>query len=84
MPLRRAIGRVKFLPEIEAWAETQHKAGVVVQYALSLDRDWHHNGQCYWTLDARAQGETWRRFYISPDGKRLLNEDGRPVEVAPR
>lgn len=84
MPLRRAVTRVKLLPETEAWAADMHKAGAVVQYALSLDREWHKNGRCYWIVEARAQGDTWRRFYVAPDGKRVLNEDGRPAGAAPR
>ena len=55
-----------------------HKTGAVVQYALSLDREWHQGGRCYWTVEARAEGSTWRRFYVSPDGKSVLSEGGRP------
>jgi hypothetical protein len=84
MPLRRAVSRVKFLPETEAWAASQHEAGAVVQYALSLDREWHRNGRCYWTIEARARGATWRRFYVTPDGKGLLGADGRPIAPGPR
>jgi hypothetical protein len=84
MPLRRAVSRVKFLPQTEAWAAAQHKSGVVVQYALLLDEEWHRNGRCYWTVEARAQGAAWRRFYVTPDGKRLLGADGRPLAAGPR
>jgi len=84
MPVRRAVSRVKFLPETEAWAAAQHKDGVVVRYVLSLDHDEHRHGRCYWTVDARARGDTWRRFYVSPDGKSLLSEDGRPIAAAQR
>ena len=84
MPLRRAVSRVKFLPDTQDWAAGQHKAGVVVQYALSLEREWHHDGQCYWTVEARAQGATWRRFNVSPDGEQLFSADGRPIARAPR
>src|SRR3954471_2619064 len=84
LPLRRAVSRVKYLPEAEAWAAGERKEGVVVQYALSLAREWHRNGRCYWIVEARARGETWRRFYVSPDGKSVLSEDGRPVARAPR
>lgn len=79
MPLHRAITRVKLLPETEAWAAAAHKSGTVVQYALSLDRDWRKDGRCYWTVEARAEGATWRRFYVSPDGRSVLHDDGRAM-----
>ena len=72
MPLRRAVGKVKFLPETEAWAESQHKAGAVVQYAVLLDKPKQLKGRCYWPVEVRAGSELWRRYYVSPDGKRLV------------
>src|SRR5688572_2415495 len=82
MPVCRAVTGVKLLPETETWAAAQHKAGAMVQYALYLDREWHRQGRCYWTVEARAQGTTWRRFYVSPDGKSVLNGDGRTTAAA--
>ena len=38
MPLRRAVAKVRYLPETEAWAAEMHKAGTAVQYALRLDQ----------------------------------------------
>ena len=73
MPLHRAVTKVKLLPETEAWAAELLKHGTIVQYALLLDHEWHAGGSCYWTVEARAEGRTWRRFYVSPDGQRLLN-----------
>ena len=84
MPLRRAVSRVKFLPETQAWAADMHQAGAVVQYSLSLDEERRAHGRCYWTVEARAQGSTWRRYFVTPDGERLLGEDGRPIARAPR
>ena len=84
LPLRRAVTKVKLRPETEAWAAAVHKTGAVVQYALSLDREWRRDGRCYWTVEARAEGSTWRRFYVSPDGKRVLSESGRPEARARR
>ena len=84
LPLRRAVTKVKLLPATEAWAAAVHKTGAVVQYALSLDREWRRNGRCYWTVEARAEGRTWRRFYVSPDGKTVLSENGRPEPGARR
>jgi hypothetical protein len=80
MPLRRAVARVKFLPETEAWAASMHKAGSLVGYALRLDQPRREHGRCYWPVDVRADGKLWRRFYVTPDGKRLL----RPEAKAPR
>jgi hypothetical protein len=80
MPLRRAVSKVKFLPETEAWAATMHKTGAVVQYALLLDEPRHERGRCYWPVEVRAEGKLWRRYYVSPDGKSLL----RPAAGAPR
>ena len=71
MPLHRAITKVKLLPETEAWARQQT---AVVQYALFLDRTRERRGRCYWTIEARAEGKVWRRFYVTPHGKSLLSE----------
>src|ERR1700704_5519178 len=49
LPLRRAVTKVKLLPETEAWAAAVHKTGAMVQYALLLDREWRKDGRCYWT-----------------------------------
>ncbi|HXU41687.1 MAG TPA: hypothetical protein VN675_05130 [Burkholderiales bacterium] len=71
MPLHRAITKVKLLPETEAWAKQQTS---VVQYALFLYRTRESRGRCYWTVEARAEGKLWRRFYITPDGKSIFSE----------
>src|SRR5688572_9300446 len=78
MPLRRAVAKVKFLPETEAWAASMHEAGAVVQYALRLDDPRRENGRCYWPIEVRAEGKLWRRFYVTPDGKRLWAETEDP------
>jgi hypothetical protein len=69
MPLRRAVARVKHLPETETWAAAMHKAGARVQYALLLDHPAMKDGRCYWTLEVRANGAVWKRFLVTPDGK---------------
>jgi hypothetical protein len=74
LPLRRAVTRVKLLPETEAWAAGVHEAGGVVQYALLLEQPKLDKGRCYWTVEVRAAGQLWRRFYVSPDGKALLKK----------
>jgi hypothetical protein len=83
MPLRRAVTKVKLLPETEAWANYIHKTGAIVQYALLLEEQLEHAGRCYWTVEAIAEGKVWRRFYVTPDGKRVLDEERKPV-AAPR
>lgn len=72
MPLRRAVTRIQVLPETEAWASAVHKTGAVVHYAVLLDQPVRVSGRCYWPVEARAEGKLWRRFLVSPDGKRLL------------
>ena len=81
--MHRAITRVKLLPETEAWAAYLHKTGVVVQYALLLEQELRQDGRCYWTVEAIAEGRLWRRFYVTPDGQRLLDEERKPI-AAPR
>ena len=83
MPLRRAVTKVKLLPETEAWSAYIHKTGAIVQYALLLEQPITHAGRCYWTVEAIAEGKVWRRFYVTPDGKRVLDEDKKPA-TAPR
>jgi hypothetical protein len=83
MPLRRAVTKVKMLPEIEAWASQVHTTGAVVQYALLLEATIRQAGRCYWTVEALAEGKLWRRFYVTPDGKRVLDE-GRKPAAAPQ
>jgi len=74
MSLRRAVSKVRNLADTEAWARTVHKTGAIVHYALFLDRELKKNGRCYWTVEARAEGQVWRRFLVSPDGKYMLFE----------
>ena len=81
LPLRRAVTKVKLLPQTEAWAADHHKSGNVVQYALQLEQTVRQAGRCYWTVDAIAEGKLWRRFYVTPDGKRVLGEDRKPAGV---
>src|SRR5262245_6079579 len=78
LPLRRAVSKVKYLPETIAWANAIHESGAVVQYALLLDAPRREGGRCYWPLEVRAGAMLWRRYYVSPDGKRVL----RPAAAA--
>jgi hypothetical protein len=79
LPLRRAVTKVKLLPETEAWAAHIHKTGSVVQYALLLEQTLKQAGRCYWTVEAIAEGKVWRRFYVTPDGTRVLDEARKPA-----
>lgn len=74
LPLRRAVAKVKYLPETEAWAQSKHEAGAVVHYALHLDAASRIRGRCYWPVEVRAGNELWRRFYVTPDGNRILKK----------
>ena len=82
LPLHRAVTKVKLLPETEAWSTYIHKTGVVVQYALLLEQTLEQSGRCYWTVEAIVEGKVWRRFYVTPDGTRVLDEERKPA-VAP-
>jgi hypothetical protein len=74
MPLHRAVTKVKLRPEAEAWAKDWLRQQVVVQYALLLDESRTIGGRCYWMVEARAAGSVWRRYYVTPDGRRVLSE----------
>ena len=84
LPLRRAVSKVKYLPETEAWASARHAAGEVVQYAVLLDEPHRERGRCYWPVELRAGGALWRRYYVSPDGKQVLEETADPRPRAAR
>lgn len=71
MPLRRAVSKVRFLPQTEAWAQAMRETGAVVHYAVLLDQPKTDNGRCYWPVEVRAGSTLWRRFYVTPHGERL-------------
>jgi hypothetical protein len=75
MPLRRAVTKVQMLPEVDAWAEAMRRNRVSVQYLLRLDEPVQDHGRCYWPVEVRADGKVWRRFLVSPDGKRVQPHD---------
>jgi len=74
MPLRRAVSKVRYLPETEAWAKQAQAAGAVVHYAVLLDRPTTRHGRCYWPVEVRTGETLWRRFYVTPDGKHLISK----------
>ena len=82
LPLRRAVSKVKYLADTQAWASAVHESGAVVQYALLLDQPRHERGRCYWPVEVRARGLLWRRYFVSPDGKHLLRPAARGPQAA--
>jgi hypothetical protein len=83
MPLHRAVTKVKLLPDTQQWSADMLRHKVVVQYALLLDQPVRIEGRCYWTVEARAKGRLWQRFYVTPDGRRLAGEGGRRGAARP-
>jgi hypothetical protein len=71
MPVRRAVAKVRYLPETEAWAASMHEKGAIVHYALLLDAPLKTAHACYWPLEVRAGGTLWRRYYVTPDGQQV-------------
>lgn len=65
---RRAVARVKYLPQTEAWSESEHRAKNIVQYVVSLDEPRYIEGRCYWPVEIRAGGKLWKRFLVTPQG----------------
>lgn len=72
-PLRRAVNKVKYLAETEAWERAAMKTATV-QYVLLVNDAIRRGHACYWPVEARAGGELWRRFYVTARGERVLVE----------
>lgn len=79
-PFFRAISKVRVLPETEAWAAQATKRGAAVHYVLSIHETIEAYGLCHWTVEVKADGELWKRFYVSPDGESVLAQapSGKP------
>ena len=69
--LRRALLRVKYLPETELW-EQQARKSAPVYYVLSLYEPIEREGRCYWPIEARTDGRLWHRFFATPSGEHIL------------
>lgn len=69
--LRRALLKVKYLPETEAW-ELAARQRAPVQFLLSLDAPLERDGRCYWPIEASSAGKVWNTFYATPRGEDLL------------
>ena len=76
-PWRRAVSKVRYLPETEVWAELMSRDRTMVQYIVSLDEPKRVAGRCYWPVEVRAEGKLWKRFLVTPDGKGLIEEKQR-------
>ena len=74
-PWRRAVAKVRYLPDVETWAIRMAKDGHLVQYVVLLDAPRHVQGRCYWPVEIRSAGALWRRFLVTPDGA-VVREDG--------
>jgi hypothetical protein len=72
-PLRRAVIKVKYLAETEAWERAASKTATV-QYVLLVSDPIRRGKDCYWPVEARAGGELWRRFYVTGRGEQVLVE----------
>jgi hypothetical protein len=76
MPMRRAVTKVAMLKEVDAWAEHMRRNKASVQYLVRLDESVHRGGHCYWPVEVLADGKLWRRYLVTPDGKKVVNPDG--------
>ncbi len=72
-PLRRAVNKVKYLAETEAWEREAMKTATV-QYVLLVNDPIRRGKDCYWPVEARAGSELWHRFYVTARGERVLVE----------
>lgn len=68
--LRRALLKVKYLPETEAW-ERAASATAIVHYVLTLDAPVEREGLCFWPIEVRSGEELWNTFYATPGGEHL-------------
>lgn len=75
--LRRALLKVKYLPETERWASAIAKPATA-HYVLSLDAPRLYAGRCYWPIEARSDDRLWHTFYATPHGEdiRVLGPEG--------
>jgi hypothetical protein len=69
--LRRALLKVKYLPETEAW-ELEARKQAAVQYVLSLDQPLEREGRCFWPVEVRSGDAVWNTFYATATGEQLM------------
>lgn len=73
LPLRHAVTRVKYLSETESWQRALPE-GAIAQFVLLVDSPRKIRGRCYWPVEVRANGELWKRFFVSANGERVLRD----------
>jgi len=83
MPLRRAVGRVEMRPEVDAWEKAVRREGAVTQVIVMVGESVRRAGRCYWPVEVRAGGRLWRRYLVTPDGKRVIDAGGPPAAASP-
>jgi len=76
-PWRRAVAKVRYQPDVEAWASAMTRDGHLVQYAVLLDQPATVAGRCYWPVEVRAGGTLWKRFLVAPDGTAMREDKAR-------
>jgi hypothetical protein len=72
-PWRRAVAKVRYLPETEAMTQLQPDRSVM-RYVVSLDAPRHLAGRCWWPVEVRVDGKLWKRFLVTPQGDALREE----------
>lgn len=72
-PWRRAVAKVRYLPETEAMAQMQPDRSVM-RYVVSLDAPRHLGGRCWWPVEVRVDGKLWKRFLVTPEGDAMREE----------
>jgi hypothetical protein len=83
LPLRRAVARVETHPAVDDWIREMRRQGIVTQVAVLVAESVRRGGRCYWPVEVRAEGALWRRYLVTPDGKRVIDE-GAPKKAASR
>ena len=76
-PWRRAVAKVRYLPETEAMVQMQPDRSLL-RYVLSLDDPRHLAGRCWWPVEVRVDGRLWKRFLVTPQGDALREETTAP------
>jgi hypothetical protein len=78
-PWRRAVAKVKYLPETEAMAALQGDRSLV-RYVVSLDEPRWVGRRCYWPVEVRVDGRLWKRFLVTPDGSAMREDTARAAK----